>query len=268
MKKIFLLSLLLFAGQFTFASQLKGDTLKYQKQHYLSLGYSSLFFIPLQTNSSILRSRFSHSPELNVGYTFDFNKFFSLNSRLNFSKNSFRYNYQFETPLNSVYQQADSPIERVKSTVYENELGYNLNLDLVLNVKIPQKENFFSIGFGPRAYTFFRNYIYLLYTDNYYINAQNRNQSLFRGVLNNDKYSTFNFSTNAYLSYNKRLKKGLFVKMSLIHSHSYFKRLDGSYQFSGIGNDDPGYWFQKISFIGASIELMIPTRVSRPGRRF
>lgn len=249
----------------SFSNDLKADSVvKFNQNHYITFGFSNIFFFPLKIeNKNYLNSSFSYSPELNVGYIYDFNKFFMFGSRINFSKNTFNLNYNFKTPPSSIFANADIPINQIVYSNHVKYMGYNLNLDLMLYLKIYQKENFFSLGVGTRTYTFFRNYLEYIFTDRYFINSQNRNQLVFEGVLNNDNVSTYNFATNFDFSYTKKFKNNMLMKTSVLYSNSYVKRLEGTYQFFEVGDDNRYSWHQKLSFIAFSLELVIPTKYQK-----
>jgi hypothetical protein len=245
----------------SFSSELIEDSItKFKPNHYITIGYSNIFFFPLNLeNKNYLNSKFTYSPELNAGYVYNFHKIFMFGSRINFSKNTFNLNYNFDTPPGSIFVNAETPIYNI---LYNNQvkyMGYNLNLDLMLFLKINQKKNFFSLGVGARVYTFFRNYLEYIFNDSYLINNQNRNQLVFEGLLNNDNLSTYNFATNFDFSYTKKFKNNMLMKSSVLYSNSYIKRLEGTYQFWEVGDDNIYNWHQKLSFIAFSIEIMIPT---------
>lgn len=250
-----------FCYQFLYAREVeKLDSLSYSKNHYISIGYNNILFTPLKFNGrELLKSRLSYSPELNFGHIYDFSKLFMVSSRLNFGKNSFNFGYNFETPENSILRNAQ--IENVQFWRYESEMGYNLNTDVMIFLKIAQNQNFFSVGAGPRFYTFFRNYLDFTYKDIYLLNNQNENHQLFAGNLNNDNLSTYNFALNVDINYTKKIKNNLLLKMSFLYSKSFTKRLEGAYQFFEIGNDNVYNWHQIISFYSFSLELIFPTKL-------
>jgi hypothetical protein len=247
----------------SFSNELKSDSVnKFNQNHYITFGLSNIFFFPINIeNKNYLSSKFTYSPELNVGYIYDFSKFFMFGTRLNFNKNNFNLNYNFKPPPSSIFANADIPINQIGYSSHVKYMGYNLNLDLMLFLKIYQKKNFFSLGIGARAYTFFRYYLEYNFNDKYYINNQNRNQLVFEGVLNNDNLSTYNFASNIDISYTKKFKNNMLLKTSVLYSYSLNKRLEGTYQFFEIGDDGKKYWYQKLSFIAFSLELVFPTKL-------
>lgn len=258
MKKQYLFILFIFFTTLSFSQEKK-----FEKNHYTSIGVSNLMnykvrFWGVNYINVNINSKLSVSPELNLGYIFDFSRKWRLNTKLNFGVTPYNLNYSHIPDENSIFRQSNPPYDLLESSFTEYRFSYYFSSDVSFQRKFNLKNNNkILLGFGMRLQYYLIRYFILENGSSYYVDSSNPQVEFFSSGFDNFNSSPFNFATNIELGYLINLKRSNHLKLSFIYNYAFFKRMEGTWEFKNIESVNQGIMFQKPSFFALAIEYQI-----------
>jgi hypothetical protein len=232
----------------------------FEKNHYTTIGVSNLmnYKVRFRGVGVFMKSKISYSPELNLGYIFDFSRKWRLNTKLNFGVTSYNLNYSYVPEENSIFRQSNPPYELLKNTFTEYRFSYYFSSDIAFQRKFNlQNNNKILLGFGMRLQYYLIRYFILENGSSYYVDSSNPQVEFFSSRFDNFNSSPVNFAGNIELGYIINLKRSNHLKLSFIYNYAFFKRMEGAWEFKNIEGINQGYMFQKPSFFGLALEYQI-----------
>jgi hypothetical protein len=232
----------------------------FEKNHYTTIGVSNLmnYKVRFRGVGVFMKSKLSYSPELNLGYIFDFSRKWRLNTKLNFGVTPYNLNYSHIPDENSIFKQLDPTLDLMESSFTEYRFSYYFSSDVAFQRKFSLKNNNkILLGFGMRLQYYLIRYFILENGSSYYVDSSNPQVEFFSSKFDNFNSSPFNFASNIELGYLINLKRSNHLKLSFIYNYAFFKRIEGTWEFKNVEGTNRGFMFQKPSFFALALEYQI-----------